>query len=278
MNLFDALFLAVIQALTEFLPVSSSGHLVLAKTLLHVESPGAVWEVALHLGTLAAVFVVFRRDILRLVAGFFRGAGQACGKDGWRKTWRSNFDFRMMFYLIAGTIPAAIVGFLLRTSTQRLFSTPVLALAMLFITGELLWLTRAQRLYRPCGKVRLADAIIIGVAQACALLPGLSRSGATICFALFRGVEPQRAARFSFLLAIPAILGGALLEAPNLTALPPDQLPLLLTAVAVAALVGYAALRLLLGLLAAGRLHWFAWYCWGIAVAGTAWLWASRAS
>lgn len=275
MNLLDALFLAVVQGLTEFLPISSSGHLVLAKAILRVQSPGAVWEVALHVGTLLAVFTVFCREILCVITGLIRGVSRVFGADGWKKTWADDGDFRMACYLVVGSIPAGCAGLFLKPFIDGLFSNLTLALIMLFVTGELLWLTRSQRLYRPSGKLRLTDAIVIGIVQAFALLPGISRSGSTICFALFRGVETQRAARFSFLLAAPAILGGALLDAGQITALPKNEISLLLAGVVASALVGYAALRLLLGLVATGKLYWFAWYCWGVAVAGLAWLWSS---
>jgi len=277
MTLLDALFLAVVQGITEFLPISSSGHLVLVKTLLGLKSPGAAWEVALHLGTLGAVVAVFHRDILQTIKGLVIGCVRAMGPEGWRKTWNARPDFRVGCCILLASIPALLVGILLRAVIEQLFASTCFVLIMLFINGELLWLTGKQRLYRPNGKLRLSDAIVIGIAQAIALLPGLSRSGSTISFGLFRGVEPARAASFSFLLAVPAIIGAALLEIPRIADIPAAQIPHLLLAVAVSTIVGYAFLKLLLGVVRAGRLHRFAWYCWLLALVGLAYVWTIRA-
>jgi len=275
MTLLDALFLAAVQGLTEFLPISSSGHLVLAKTLLGLKTPGATWEVALHLGTLGAIIAVFHRHILQTINGFIIGCSRGLGTQGWRKTWNTCPDFRVGCYIILASIPAALLGILIRSIIEQLFASTCFVLIMLFINGELLWLTGRQRLYRPNGKLRLSDTIVIGIAQALALLPGLSRSGCTISFGLFRGVEPDRAATFSFLLAVPAIIGAALVEIPHITELPASQIPYLLLAVAVSTIVGYAFLRLLLAIVRTGRLHWFAWYCRVLALLGLAYFWTN---
>ena len=278
MSLIDALLLAIVQGLTEFLPVSSSGHMVLTKSLLHISSPGAVWEVALHLGTLIAVFVVFRKDIAEAVTGFGSGLLRLKKGEGWKAVWNESVGFRMGWFVILGTLPAAIVGLSLKNFIEGLFASPMAALCMLFVTGEILWLTRSHNLYRPDGKLRLSDSLFIGVAQAFALLPGVSRSGITICAGVFRNVDRHTAARFSFLLSIPAILGGGLLEARHVSALPSDEMTTLLIAVATSAVVGYGALKLLLGIVNAGRLHWFAWYCWAVGFAGVLLLWANGRS
>lgn len=274
MTLLDALLLAVIQGLTEFLPVSSSGHMVLAKALLGVESPAVVWEVALHLGTLIAVFAVFRREILRTVTGFCRGLTRIGRRDGWKKVWKDEWGFRMGWYVIIGTVPAIVMVLLFESVIEQLFSNAIMAMVMLFVTGEILWLSRSQSLYRPEGKLRLSDSVIIGIAQALALFPGISRSGSTICAGLFRGVERNQAVRFSFLLSIPAILGAGLYKVRDIAALPETELPLMLTAVAVSAIVGYVALRVLLGAVRAGKLYRFAYYCWAMAFVGTVICWS----
>ena len=272
MSLFHAILLGLIQGATEFLPVSSSGHLVMLKSLLGIETEGVLWEVALHVGTLGAVVLIFWRDIRDLLAGWFRGAGRL-GRDGWRRVWSDCAEFRYGWYIILGTLPAALAGVTVKTLIEQAFASPILTSAMIFVTGEVLWLTRPHSLLRHAGKLRLRDSLIIGLAQAAALIPGISRSGSTISAGLMCGIEREQAARFSFLLSVPAILGAALLEGRKVTALPHEQMVPLLAGIGVALISGYIALRLLLRIVRAARLHWFAWYCWAIALAGVLYVW-----
>ncbi len=274
MGLFQILILAAIQGLTEFLPVSSSGHTVLAKTLLNLKTPGAVWEVALHLGTLLAVFVVFWGEIFRVVNGFVAGLKELSGRKGWREVYRENESFRLGWYVIFGTIPVVVAGLTLRTWIEGMFSNGILAMIMVFITGEILWLTRIYSRYRPEGDIRLSDAVIMGVAQAFALVPGISRSGSTIALGMMRGVERNRAATFSFLLVIPATLGATIVESRHVMTMSAEALPFMAIGILASALVGYVALRVLLQVVRRGKLHWFAYYCWAVAMAGAALCWA----
>ncbi len=274
MSLLNAMLMGLIQGATEFLPVSSSGHLVILKALMGIETEGVLWEVALHVGTLGAVVLLFGRDIRDLLVGWFGGLGRL-GREGWRRVWNNCAEFRYGWYIIVGTLPAALAGVTVKELIERAFASPILTAAMIFITGEILWLTRPHGLLRHTGNVRLRDSLIIGLAQAAALIPGISRSGSTISAGLVCGIERGQAARFSFLLSVPAILGAALLEARKVTSLPHDQVVPLLVGVGAAFAGGYIALRLLLRVVRAARLHWFAWYCWALGVAGVAYFWAA---
>ena len=278
MTLIQSILVALVQGLTEFLPVSSSGHMVLVETFLGAHTDGVLWEVALHVGTLLAVFAVFRRDLRMVIVEFCSGLGRLVGKGSAADVWKDKPGFRMGCYIIIGTIPAAVIGLTLRDSIERFFSQPILAAIMIFVTGEILWLTRPHALARPSGKMALGDGIFVGIAQALALVPGISRSGITISAGLARGIDRAQAARFSFLLAIPAILGGALLEARKLRTIPSEHITPMIVGILVAAVSGYLALRFLLRVVNAGKLHLFAYYCWAVGIAGVIILWGMQAT
>jgi len=248
--------IGLIQGLTEFLPVSSSGHLVLAQRWLGVEPPGVLLEALLHWGTLAAILVVYRRDLLEFTRIFSR---------------RGTFERRREAGLIlAGSVPIAVFGLLVRSRIEAAFSSPLAVGAALLATAALLAIGgrlshRAQR-----QTVRFVDALAVGAAQAAALFPGISRSGSTIVTGMTMGVDARRSTRFSFLLAIPALFGAGLYSIADaarsgtLSAAP--WLGLLIGTI-VAFLVGWAAIRLLLRIIARGRLWTFGIYC---AALGTA--------
>jgi len=269
-----AVFLAVVQGFTEFLPVSSSGHLVLLKALLGGRSPGALWEVSLHVGTLVAILMVFWREVRDLAVGFCVGLRDV-GRKGGRAAWNEGAHFRMACYVLLGTVPAALAGLLLKGRIEAMFSRPLLSAAMILVTGEVLWLSRPYSLLRPEGRVGVADCVWVGLAQAAALVPGISRTGATIAAGLMRGVGREEAARFSFLLAVPAMVGAAVVELPGAGALSADELTAMLLGLVVAAGVGYVALRFLLRVVRRGKLHYFAYYCWAAGVAGIVFFWAT---
>jgi len=247
------LLLGIVQGLTEFLPISSSGHLVLAEKLLNIDPPGVLLEAVLHLGTLLAVLFVFRKDVLRLTLGL-------------AKTQERNELGR----LVVGTLPIAILGFLFRERIEAAFSSVLLTGICLIITGGILLLAdRASRSARRDG-VHLLDSLLIGLAQAGALLPGISRSGATIATGMLRGIQGRVAARFSFLLSIPAIIGGGgfklyeALREPN--AYKSEWGGLLLGAL-VAGFVGALAIKGLLAIIARGKLKTFGFYCLALGLA-----------
>lgn len=253
--------LAVVQGLTEFLPVSSSGHLVLAQTLLEVDEPALVVDVALHVGTLAAVLWAYRTDLGALLRDVFGGR--------WREP----------ALLVLGSIPAAVAGIFGRDRLEEVFGTArmagygLLVTALLLLLGEWARRTRARTKEPPTEGGRDADvardplpspaaAFLIGTFQALALWPGISRSGSTIAAGLVCGLRSRAAARFSFLLSIPAVAGAALLELPAFFAESEgDGLLGLALAAALAGLVGVVALRFLLAFLGRGAFAWFALYC-----------------
>jgi undecaprenyl-diphosphatase len=251
-SFFDAILLGIVQGATEFLPVSSSGHLVLAQHLLgDFEQPGVLFDVLLHLGTIVAVAIYFWHDLTGLVSSL------------WRRDESAAQQRFMVGLLIAGSVPTAVIGLLFKDFFISLFERPVIVCIMLLVTGILLWL--AERL-RKRGQARtqmsLVDAIVVGTVQGCAIIPGISRSGSTIATLLMRGVDGETAARFSFLLALPAVCGAALLSVRDLDAVGTATVMPYLAGALAALVTGLLCIHLLMGVVRRRRLHWFALYCW----------------
>ena len=256
MSLLEAFILGLLQGATEFLPVSSSGHLVLAQALMNLSSAGVGFEVLVHIATLLAVLLCLRKDVAGLVRGFFSLFGH-----GFRARARKlTGGERLALAVIAGTIPAMVASLLLGEAVESAFGRPDWAAGSLLVTGAVLLLTRLRdRGSRPLGP---GVGFVIGVAQAMALLPGISRSGFTIAAAIFLGVPRDDAVRFSFLLAIPTI-GGAFLY--TLASGPSEilEVPAAPSAAAfIAALAsGSAAILVLLRAVKRGRFELFGLYC-----------------
>lgn len=260
MDTTSAAILGLVQGLTEFLPVSSSGHLVLGQHLLNIDEPSMLFNVAVHVGTLAAVLAVFRGDLIAMLRGLWER-----GEEGRRGR-------RLIWLVAVGTLPTALIGLLFKDVFEALFSSIRTVGIALLVTGALLFITRlVPKGTRNEERTGMGRALLIGLAQGMAITPGISRSGTTIAIALLLGVDRKLAAHYSFLLSIPAILGALLLQVreiqPNQSV---DLAPLLVGGV-VAAIVGYGALRVLLKLVQSGRLHWFAPYCWALGLAALAW-------
>lgn len=255
--------LAVIQGLTEFLPISSSGHLVLANRLLGIDEPGLLTEVVLHLGTLAAVILYFRRDLLDLLRGSissFRDPAALPSREA----------RRLLAALAVGTVPAVLFGLLGAARLEPLYKDPRGTSFALLFTGLVLLTTLAI----PGGTARVgpARALGIGIGQALALIPGISRSGMTIAAGLHLRVERREAARFSFLLSIPAILGAAVLEiAGAVGRADAPQVALLALGLAISFAVGYGAIALLLRIVTGGGFGWFGIYCLLAGLGGVLW-------
>ena len=267
----QALILGVIQGLTEFLPVSSSGHLVLFQELLGSNFFAAgeeeLFAVVLHLGTLLPILWFYRRDIGQSIAALrpdesLRELGAARWLQADSNRWLSVLD-------VVGTVPTGIMGITLHDRFTELFASPTKVLLALLVTGALLLATRFVPAERSgTASLALWSALLIGVVQGCAITPGISRSGATIAVALFIGIARADAARFSFLLSVPAILGAMVLQAKD--GLPLDSIawaPLAIGFVA-AVIVGYFSLVLLVTIVNKGRLHQFTWYLWPAAIGG----------
>jgi undecaprenyl-diphosphatase len=212
MPLWQAIILAVVQGLTEFLPISSSAHLILIPDLLHWQDPGLAFDVALHVGTLAAVLLYFFRDWIQLTL---------CGL-GFHYPQRASQEMvkhsqRLFWYLVAATIPGALVGFLFEHWIDQNLRNPVpIACAMIAIALVMWYAESVARLDRRIEQISFGDSMTIGTSQALALFPGVSRSGITISTGLFRGMTREAAARFSFLLSTPLIAGAAAKELPKL--------------------------------------------------------------
>lgn len=267
MNTVEAIVLGVIQGLTEFLPVSSSGHLVLFQNLFGIKEPALLFDICLHVGTLAAVIIVFYRDILEILTALVQIPGRMKSAGGFFRLCQVDPAMRMALLIVIGSIPTVILGLLFKEITDQLFGSIAMVGCMLIVTGTLLWLTRRiQRQGRPIGKTTLKDALIIGLIQGVAIIPGISRSGSTISTALFLGVDRKVAGRYSFLLSIPAIVGALVLglDAPEMRTTIP--LGTILAGSAVSALVGWLALVILLRVVDRGQLHRFAPYCWLVGI------------
>lgn len=277
MTTFDAILLGVVQGLTEFLPVSSSGHLVVASSLLGVNAPesGLIFEVVVHLGTLVAVVAVYARDLWQVIRGsvaavptLLRGRfGEAMEDPG----------ARLGIFIVAATIPTGLMGVLLEDTFERLFGNPLAVGFAFLVTGTVLFVS--DRLVQPVNSedpdtatrdvrtMTLGHALIVGIAQGIAITPGISRSGSTIATGLILRLDRQLAARFSFLLSIPAILGATVLQIRKIDASSAAAVTPLLVGGAAAAISGYLALRLLLRLVDRGRFGAFAWYLWPLGIA-----------
>jgi undecaprenyl-diphosphatase len=261
MPLWQVIVLAVVQGLTEFLPISSSAHLILIPQFLHWNDPGLAFDVALHAGTLLAVLLYFLRDWIQLV---LCGFGLHYPRRASEQTVTHNR--RMFWYLVAGTIPGGLVGFLFEKRIEENLRSPVpIACAMILIALLMWYAESVARLERPIEQVSLGDSLAIGSAQALALFPGVSRSGITITAGLFRGMTREAAARFSFLLSTPLIAGAAAKELPKLLKMQKSgalDMPLshIAISIAVSAIVGYAVIAFLLQYLQTRTLKIFIYY------------------
>lgn len=238
MTTLRAAVLGLLQGAGEFLPISSSGHLIVIPYLLGWQDSGLAFDVALHLGTLAAVAFAFWRDWLKLLQGGLRGlvAGRPLADP----------DARLLLYLAIATVPGAVAGLLLDDWAETVFRSPALVAAMMSVMGAVLWLADRRAGTSAEGEViSLRDALLIGLAQALAIVPGTSRSGATISMALLLGHRREAAARFSFLLALPITAGAALVKVPDLVAGGAALQPVLV-GMLTAAVSGFVAIRFLL--------------------------------
>ena len=249
--------LAVIQGITEFFPISSSGHLVIAETLLGMRGgaarPGVVLEVAVHAGTLGAVIIFYRRKVLELA-----NALVALVVSGRRGALTHPAEIRYIGLVIVATIPAALIGGLFTAKVESVFDSAAATSLLLIATGIYLLLGR-----RPAARWGLTwrSALLIGLAQAVAILPGCSRSGWTIATALLLGVGFEQAAEFSFILSIPAVVGALVLElAKEHAAISSGDATHLVIGAVIALGTGLVALRLLIGILTRGAFHRFAYY------------------
>lgn len=252
MSFSHALLLGLLQGLTEFLPVSSSGHLVIVQHFLPgFDQPGLAFDIMLHLGTMVAVMIYFRRDIGLMLVSPLQHGQEA-------RTYR-----KMLGLIVLASVPTALIGLGFKDVFEGMYEDVRLVAMMLLVTGVLLFLSeRFRRPGRKEGQLTISDALVVGTVQGLAIIPGISRSGSTISILLLKGVDGETAARFSFLLALPAVFGAALLSLRDLQQVATAEIPMYLVGAGTAFLVGLVSIHCLLAVVRRKRLIGFAIYCW----------------
>ena len=247
MTLIDGILLGIVQGLTEFLPISSSGHLVIVQALIGIEKPGNEFAIIVHLGTLGSILIVFFKDIVDISTSINQKKTQ-----------------KLLIFLFLGTLPAIIIGLGLKNQIESLFDNLTMVGAALVVSGIILlmsyFLSTSDRKYT------IYKVLLIGMAQAFAIIPGISRSGMTICCGLMLGLRPEIAARFSFLLAIPVISGAGILTFMELDRTSHIDFSVAMAGLVTSFIVGLLSLRWLINLLKKGRLYSFGIYCLCIGV------------
>lgn len=258
--------MGLVQGVAEFLPISSSGHLSLLQHFFGFEEVDNLFNILLHFATLIAVCAVYWRDIAAMVQEFFRGLAALFTRRGERETAQPPEARRLVLLVILGTLPLLLV-LPLDDKVEALGNSPVFVAVMLLVTGVILFFSdRMARGHKTGRSATVADALLVGVAQAVATVPGLSRSGATISAGMLRGFDRKFAVRYSFLLSLPAVLGATLLKVVKaLTGegIDVSLLPKYVIGMAAAGVVGYFSIRLVQLLASKGKFGAFAYYCWG---------------
>jgi undecaprenyl-diphosphatase len=261
MTWWEALLLGLIQGLTEFIPVSSSGHLVLGQYLLGLElTDNITFEVFVHLGTVLSILTVYRQRSFRILgetlAVLFRPAQLVT-------RYEESEDVRFGLLILLTMVPTGLAYVLLGDVLQSAFANPRLVCGMLLVTGTLLVLTLLRP--DPRGPITPLKAFVIGLAQSAAMIPGISRSGSTICVALYQKVTPKKAADFSFLMLLPVVIGASLIDAFKIAeaGLTMGALPLVI-GTAVAYVSGIFAIKVMIDFVQRGKLQYFAYYCFAI--------------
>lgn len=252
MSFAHALLLGLLQGLTEFLPVSSSGHLVIVQHFLPgFDQPGLAFDILLHLGTMIAVLIYFRRDLGLMLLSPWQSGPQA-------RTYR-----KMLGLIVLASVPTALIGLGFKDFFEGLYENVRMVSLMLLVTGVLLFLSeRFRRPGRKEGQLTISDALVVGTVQGLAIIPGISRSGSTISTLLLKGVDGETAARFSFLLALPAVFGAALLSVRDLQQVATAEIPMYLVGAGTAFIVGLFSIHCLMAVVRRKRLIGFAIYCW----------------
>lgn len=256
MPLYQVVVLAVIQALTEFLPISSSAHLTLAPWLFGWKDPGLIFDIALHFGTLASILIYFFRDWVQIIG---QGFGLRAGSDPQLKQNRA-----LLWLLAAASIPIGIVGFLFNKQAETTWRNPYLIGAMLIVIGIVMWMAERRGAgNKPMSQIDWSDGLAIGIAQALSVVPGTSRSGITITAGLFRGLSRETAARFSFLLSAPAIAAAALKgywEIHKHGGIAPDMKTPFLVGIVLSGILGAVVIAMFLRYLRRNSLMPFVYY------------------
>jgi undecaprenyl-diphosphatase len=254
----EAIVLGLVQGLTEFLPISSSGHLVLSQYLLGISGgDDVIFEVFVHFGTVLSILTVYRREVAKMIVSVLQAMRSPADV---ARGYREDESLRTAVQIVVTLIPTGIVYVLFKDFLEAAFGDPQLVCGMLIVTGILLVLTVLRK--DPHGDMTAPRAFVVGIAQAAAMIPGISRSGSTICTALYQNVNPEKAANFSFLMLLPVVIGATLIKAIDLLELggEADWLPIILGTI-VAYASGVAAIKILLSVIRRGRLQYFAVYC-----------------
>lgn len=257
MDFLEALVLGLAQGLSEFFPVSSSGHLLMLQEILGIHEDGIVFEITVHIATLASVLIVYRKRISSLVSGVFRGDVSAIAYVG---------------KLVLATLPAIAAVLLAGDWFDAQFEAPRVAGVCLLVTGAILWTTRSTIERASASEPSWTVALLIGCAQVLAILPGISRSGTTVAAALALGVAPVAAAEFSFLMSVIAISGAAVRSLPELVAVPAGQVAPFVVGGIAALVAGIAAIWLFVRLLETHGFYRFAYYTWAVGALFLVWL------
>jgi undecaprenyl-diphosphatase len=249
LSILDSILLGILQGITEFLPVSSDGHLVVVQQMLGFEHSLLAYDVFIHIGTLLAVIAYYHRELIQLVVGVFGGANAAPNR-------------RLLSLLVVASLPTAIIGLALKSLVHDLNTSALAAALGWLVTGVILLMaSRTQIATNSAREISYQDALLMGIAQGIAVLPGVSRSGSTVATGLFRGIQAPAAANFSFLMSIPAVAGALLLQIDDLHGLTQHDWSVYITGGIAAALTGFVAIWGLLKLLNRRIIAPFGWYC-----------------
>lgn len=271
MELLDSFLLGLIQGLTEFLPISSSGHLVLGEALLGENLDKSItFEVVVHFGTLCSIVIYYRKKLGEMLLSLWQ---MTKAPTQISQQYQEDDNVKLIGFILLSMIPAVIVGLTLKEPIENIFLDPFPVSIMLLVTGTILFVTRFRHHFPH--KVGWKSAFGIGIAQAFAILPGISRSGSTISLGLYLGIKRKEVANFSFLMMIPVIAGAMLFETKEMIemGIPFNDVLGLLAGFFAAFISGYYALKYLIIMLQSKGIHQFAWYCWAVGLIGLYYFW-----
>lgn len=271
MEFIDSFLLGLIQGLTEFLPISSSGHLVLGEALLgDTVDKSITFEVVVHFGTLCSIVIYYRQKLADMLTSLWQLVKSPLQL---KKHYKRDDNVKLSGFILLSMIPAVIVGFTLKEQIENIFLNPFTVSIMLLVTGCILFATKYRHGFP--NSLGGKSAFGIGVAQAFAILPGISRSGSTISLGLYLGIKREEVANFSFLMVIPVIAGAMLFEVKDMIELgiPVNDAVGLVIGFLTAFISGYFALKYLIIMLQQKGIYPFAWYCWAVGIAGLVYFW-----
>jgi len=250
----QAVILGIVQGITEWLPISSSGHLVIFQQFFGLDVP-VFFDILLHVGILGVVFVFFRKDILKLIKAIIH------------RDFQSEYG-RLFIFIFFGSIPTAIIGLVFHKLLISFFSNILVVGIALIATGTFLFFCERREDKK---ELTIQESLLIGLAQGLAIIPGISRSGSTIGIGLLRGINRDKLVRFSFLLSVPAIFGAGLFESRNIVFSQIEWFPFL-SGMIVSGIVGYFSLKFLIRFIKERKLKWFSYYCWIVGIGLVVWM------